>query len=191
MKNKIGLLGGTFDPPHIAHLIIAQEALSALQLDEVWFIPVHTPPHKVREKMADPSERYEMTKRAIANNESFQASAIELEREGPSYTIETIKTLIEMTEDTEFYFIIGGDMAEQLDTWKDIDTLKKMVTFVVAERPGYQGGPGENDGIKYIEVPQMEISSTVIRERCKESKSIRYYVPEEVWNFIEERDLYG
>ncbi|WP_158737490.1 nicotinate-nucleotide adenylyltransferase [Alteribacillus sp. YIM 98480] len=191
MKTKIGLLGGTFDPPHTAHLIIAQEALTALRLDEVWFIPVHTPPHKTREKMADPYERFDMTNKAIKGNKCFQASAIELERKGPSYTVETVKTLKEMTEDTEFYFIIGGDMAEQLENWKRIEELKRMVTFVVAQRPGYETPQNENASIMHIKVPQMEISSTLIRERRYQGKSIRYYVPEEVWEYIEERNLYG
>ncbi|SDH46754.1 nicotinate-nucleotide adenylyltransferase [Alteribacillus persepolensis] len=189
---KIGLLGGTFNPPHTAHLVIAQEALMTLGLSEVWFIPVHTPPHKTREQMASPEERFIMTQKATQHNDKFNVSDIELTRKGPSYTIETVKTLKKQTTDTEFYFIIGGDMAEQLDRWKDIHELKSMVTFVIADRPGFSSHSAhrENESV-HVHVPQMDISSTMIRKRYAAGKNIRYYVADEVWRFIKERDLYG
>ncbi|WP_240376538.1 nicotinate-nucleotide adenylyltransferase [Bacillus piscicola] len=191
MRAKIGLLGGTFDPPHLGHLIIAQEALTALKLDEVWFIPVYTPPHKTRKYMASPEERLEMTKRAVIDNAQFHVSAIELERKGPSYTIDTVKALRAKRPEAQFHFIIGGDMAEQLHTWKDIEELKQMLTFTIAERPGFQAQVRDGDAFQYIEVPQLSISSTMIRQRQEMGRNLRYIVPDSVREFIEERELYG
>ncbi|MFD2625663.1 nicotinate-nucleotide adenylyltransferase [Salibacterium salarium] len=191
MHTKIGLFGGTFDPPHNAHLMIAQEALTVLQLDEVWFIPVYSPPHKTREHMATPAERLEMTEKAIEGNNQFQVSTIELERKGPSYTLETVEALKTAHPETSFYFIIGGDMAEQLHLWKDIEKLKNLVTFAVIDRPGYSIQPIDLKEMKYIKMPQVDISSTVVRERHQSGKNIRYYIPDSVWKFIKEKNIYG
>ncbi|MGY4690381.1 nicotinate-nucleotide adenylyltransferase [Salibacterium sp. K-3] len=190
MTKKIGLLGGTFDPPHHAHLIIAQEALSVLKLDEVWFIPVYSPPHKSRDQMAGPGERLQMTKLAVEENPRFVTSAVELDRKGPSYTLDTVKRLNGQYPGTSFYFIVGGDMAASLPSWKNIDELKERVTFAVIDRPGYTA-PRSGAGMYYIEVPLMDISSTMIRERIRSGGNIKYYLPERVRIFIEEHRLYG
>ncbi|RSL31547.1 nicotinate-nucleotide adenylyltransferase [Salibacterium salarium] len=191
MHTKIGLFGGTFDPPHNAHLMIAQEALTVLNLDEIWFIPVYSPPHKTREYMAHPDERLQMTQKAIADNPQFQVSTMELERKGPSYTLETVDSLKEAYPQTSFYFIIGGDMAEQLHLWKDIEKLKELVTFAVIDRPGYSIQPIDLKEMKYINMPQVDISSSMIRERHRLGKNIRYYIPDSVWAFIKEKNIYG
>ncbi|MFD2704112.1 nicotinate-nucleotide adenylyltransferase [Salibacterium lacus] len=189
MKKKIGLLGGTFDPPHHAHLIIAQEALTILELDEVWFIPVYSPPHKSRDYMAGPNERLQMTKLAAEGNRHFFTSAVELDRKGPSYTLDTVKRLNKEYPDTDFYFIVGGDMAAGLSSWKNIEELMQRVTFAVIDRPGYSF-PKSGERMCYIEVPLMNISSTMIRERIQQGRNIRYYLPEPVRTFIKENKLY-
>lgn len=190
MGRKIGLLGGTFDPPHLAHLIIAEEVRTKLQLDEVWFIPVYLPPHKTRDFIASAEDRLEMVKRAIESNPHFSVSTIELERKGPSYTIDTVKELRGRYPDTSFYFIIGGDMSESLHTWKSIEELKQLVTFVAVERPGFQWQKNSEE-LLCIEIPTVDISSTEIRWRAKNKETIRYFVPEKVRKYIEERSLYG
>ncbi|SFE28341.1 nicotinate-nucleotide adenylyltransferase [Alteribacillus iranensis] len=190
MTEKIGLMGGTFDPPHVAHLLIAQETLSSLGLDEIWFIPANIPPHKTRNHLTTSEDRLQMTQRAVNSNTKFHVCDIEFDRSGPSYTIDTVKEL-KRRHPADYYFIIGGDMAEQLHTWKDISTLNTLVTFVVAERPGYYAGKCEIEGIEHIKVPQLDISSTLIRERCRKGENIRYFVPEDVRDWIRERELYG
>lgn len=190
MSERIGIVGGTFDPPHIAHLMLAEEALHSLDLDEVWFIPVYTPPHKNMKSDSTPEQRLELIKAAVKDHPDFHVSTIEYERRGPSYSIDTIRALKEEFTSSSFYFIIGGDMKAQLHTWKDIELLKKLVTFAVADRPGYFAEKMDEDGIQYIEAPLLDISSTDIRERMRLGKSIRYYVTEEVRDFIEKQGLY-
>ncbi|WP_252311664.1 nicotinate-nucleotide adenylyltransferase [Sinobaca sp. H24] len=190
MSERIGIVGGTFDPPHIAHLMLAEEALHSLNLDEVWFIPVYTPPHKNMKSDSTPEQRLELIKAAVNDHPDFHVSTIEYERRGPSYSIDTIRALKEEYTNASFYFIIGGDMKAQLHTWKDIELLKKLVTFAVADRPGYFAEKMDEDGIQYIEAPLLDISSTDIRERMRLGKSIRYYVTEEVRDFIEKQGLY-
>ncbi|WP_232725406.1 nicotinate-nucleotide adenylyltransferase [Bacillus sp. FJAT-44742] len=190
MAIKVGILGGTFDPPHHAHLMIAQEALTECGLDEVWFIPVNVPPHKQRSSTTSNRQRKEMIQLAINDNPFFKLSTIELERGGPSFTIDTIKQLKKENPSHEYYFIIGGDMAEQLDTWHEINALKKLVTFTVAARPPYKSSPPFQEGILIMEAPQLDVSSTDIRLRVKMGKNIQYLVPDSVREYIKERGLY-
>ncbi|WP_227003984.1 nicotinate (nicotinamide) nucleotide adenylyltransferase [Salicibibacter halophilus] len=133
-------IGRTFDPPHLAHLMIAQESMDACNLNEVWFIPTSIPPHKKNEDMASAEERVEMTRLAINNRDPFKLCTIELDREGPSYTLDTINILKRKYPNDEFYFIIGSDMAVSLHTWNGIEELKKSVTFIVTTRPNYTVG---------------------------------------------------
>ncbi|WP_216828994.1 nicotinate-nucleotide adenylyltransferase [Alkalihalobacterium elongatum] len=188
---KIGILGGTFDPPHIGHLLIAQEVLEQCKLDEIWFMPANIPPHKKTNDVSSINDRIEMVTKAIEGKEQFILSTVELERNGPSYTVDTLKELKTKLPDVEFYFIIGGDMIEQLHTWERIDELFEYVTFVGLQRPGYSQPTMYEDKMKLLTIPQVDISSTDIRERLKKGRSIRYFVPEQVRHFIEERELYG
>ncbi|SDI34845.1 nicotinate-nucleotide adenylyltransferase [Natribacillus halophilus] len=190
MGRKIGILGGTFDPPHLAHLLIAQESMDACQLDEVWFIPTSTPPHKQNEDMATADDRVEMTRLAIADKVTFQLCTLELNRKGPSYTLDTIDILQQKYPGYEFYFIVGGDMAASLHTWNKIDELRKRLTFVVTSRPHYSLETPFEDELVKVDVPEMEISSSDIRERVHKQESIRYLVPEAVRAYIEENRLY-
>ncbi|MFS0861635.1 nicotinate-nucleotide adenylyltransferase [Fredinandcohnia sp. 179-A 10B2 NHS] len=187
--NHIGIIGGTFNPPHIGHLFIASEVLTKLNLSEVWFMPNNIPPHKEHKEYVTNSERVEMLTLAISDQSKFKLQLIELERDGPSYTYETMKMLHIMYKDTTFYFIIGGDMVEYLPHWHNIDELLKIVTFVGVKRPGY-AFPTKYP-ILEVDVPQLDISSSMIRERLKEEGNTMYLLPEKVRNYIEENHLYG
>lgn len=188
---KIGIIGGTFDPPHFGHLIIAQEVLESFCLDEIWFMPSAIPPHKDREDILDANTRLELLKRAIADHPQFSVSTIELERSGKSYTYDTMKQLKERYPDTLFYFLIGGDMIDSLHTWYEIEQLLELVQFIGLRRPGYVSKSRFSERILEIEVPQIDISSSLIRNRIRAGKSIRYFVPEQVRTYIEMGNLYG
>ncbi|WP_335869290.1 nicotinate-nucleotide adenylyltransferase [Bacillus sp. 2205SS5-2] len=188
MRKKVGILGGTFNPPHIGHLIIANEVLEKLGLQEVWFMPNGQPPHKEQLGESSNNQRVQMTQFAIESNPKFQIELLELERSGPSYTVDTMQLLTEKNPDTDFYFIIGGDMVESLSTWYKIDELAKLVTFVGVNRPGYSLTTDLD--ILFVEVPIMEISSSMIRTKRNERKSVKYLVTDPVLNYLEEESLY-
>jgi nicotinate-nucleotide adenylyltransferase len=185
--NRIGILGGTFDPPHMGHLIIAEEVLRALNLDQIWFIPTFEPPHK-HDAYVQVDHRIDMLKLAIEGNNEFLLNTIEIDRAGKSYTIDTIIGLKEAHPEAEFYFIIGADMVEYLPNWYKIDELIKLVKFVGVKRNGYS--VDSSYPIKKVEIPMIDISSTLIRERLQAKKSIKYLVPESVYHYIKENGLY-
>lgn len=186
---KIGLLGGTFNPPHIAHLIMANEVADQLGLDEVRFMPNAVPPHKIKQGDATAEERLEMTKRAIADNPRFKLEPFEIERGGVSYTFETMTLLTQREANVMFYFIIGGDSIDALDTWYHIDELMKIVHFVGVQRPGFFGKTTYD--VELVEAPLIDLSSTIIRERLQTGKTVRYLLPEAVEQYIREEGLYG
>lgn len=185
--NRIGILGGTFNPPHIGHLIIAQEVSQALNLDRIWFIPTYEPPHKNSVEI-NVTHRVELLKLAIEDNDSFSLNTIEIDRAGKSYTIDTIHMLKETYPETEFYFIIGADMVEYLPNWYKIDELMSLIQFVGVKRPGYR--LKSNYPIMEVDVPMVAISSSAIRERVQKNKSIQYLVPDSVHTYIKEHGLY-
>ncbi|WP_042146041.1 nicotinate-nucleotide adenylyltransferase [Paucisalibacillus sp. EB02] len=184
---RIGILGGTFDPPHIGHLIIAQEVLDSLQLEEVWFIPTYEPPHK-HEARLQVKNRIEMLQLALAGNGLFQLNTIEVKRAGKSYTYDTMITLKEQYPDSDFYFIIGADMVEYLPKWYKIDELINLVSFVGVKRTGYT--LETMYPITEVNIPLVDISSTLIRKRLRENKSIQYLVPDSVHTYIKEHGFY-
>ncbi|MED1607466.1 nicotinate-nucleotide adenylyltransferase [Cytobacillus kochii] len=185
---RIGILGGTFDPPHLGHLIIANEVLHAKDLDEIWFMPNQEPPHKKKSYFLSNEDRVALLRRAVSDHPQFQIELVELERKGPSYTVDTIKILHEREKDTKFFFIIGADMVEYLHKWRDIDYLLDLVTFVGVKRPDYQ--LTTKYPVDYVEIPEIGISSTLIRERMQNGKTIKYLVPENVRTYMEENHLY-
>ncbi|MFC0473426.1 nicotinate-nucleotide adenylyltransferase [Halalkalibacter kiskunsagensis] len=188
---KIGLFGGTFNPPHLGHLLFAQEVLVAYELDEIWFIPVNVPPHKESDDLASNQDRVDMLIGATDENERFHVNTIELEREGPSYTIDTMKQLIQLYPKDQFFFLIGGDMIEYLPKWERIDELIKLVTFIGVKRPGSSVGTTVYASkVRLLEMPQVELSSTTIRQRVQEGKPITYMVPKVVETLVKERALY-
>jgi nicotinate-nucleotide adenylyltransferase len=186
---KVGILGGTFDPPHYGHLIIANEVLSTLQLDEIWFMPNQEPPHKKKSESIKNEERLQMLELAICGNTAFRVETIELHRQGPSYTVDTMKMINDQYSNHQFFFIIGADMIEYLPKWHKIDELIKLVQFVGVERPTYSS---QTDyPVLYVDVPALDVSSSMIRDRVKNGKTIRYLLPDPVIQYIEEKHLYG
>lgn len=185
---KVGILGGTFDPPHIGHLIIANEVLHAKKLDEIWFMPNQEPPHKIKSRAVTNSQRVEMLKLSIESTTAFRVETIELDREGKSYTYDTMKLLNETYPHHDFYFIIGADMVEYLPKWYKVQELLEIVQFISVNRPEYQL---ETDyPVQYVKVPEINISSSLIRERVKEGETISFLVRDEVKRYIEENRLY-
>ncbi|MEK8129366.1 nicotinate-nucleotide adenylyltransferase [Paenibacillus filicis] len=192
---KIGLMGGTFDPIHIGHLLAAQSVSEELGLDEVWFVPTNVPPHKAQSKGAAPHQRLEMVRLAIEGYDRFRATAIELEKGGVSYSIETVLLLRSEYPEHEFYYIIGADMVRYLPKWVRIGELAKLVTFVGLQRPGFDAGldllpPDIRASVRLASMPQIELSSTRIRERRAAGLPVRYMVPDQVNHYIEVNRLY-
>ncbi|MEH7178825.1 nicotinate-nucleotide adenylyltransferase [Neobacillus vireti] len=186
---KVGILGGTFDPPHYGHLLIANEVLSELNLDEIWFMPNQEPPHKQKSESVENIDRLQMLELSIEGNPAFKIEKIELERLGPSFTVDTMKILNERFPEHQFYFIIGADMIEYLPKWHMIDELIELVQFVGVERPKYSS---ETEyPITYVDIPAFEVSSSMIRKRVEQGRSVRYLLPDRVIDFIRENHLYG
>lgn len=186
---KIGILGGTFNPIHIGHLILAEEAREKLGLDKVIFVPTFLPPHKDNSNIAPASDRLTMIKLAIEGNKYFIVSDLEIKRNGRSYTIDTINEFKEKFGSDDLYFIIGSDLLKYLEEWKDLNEIIKIVKFIAATRPGY---PLEKipSYINTLPIRAVDISAFEIRECVKENKSFRYLLPERVYNYIKKRGLY-
>lgn len=198
---KIGVLGGTFDPIHYGHLIIGEQARDELRLDEIIFIPTGNPAHKEESNVSDAEIRYEMLELAIKGNKDFRKSSIEIDRQGKSYTIDTIKQLKRQYNRDEIYFLIGEDSLFQLETWHKFMELKEECNFVVCRRYIRNENKIRNK-IKYmkdkynmdiylLDTPIIEISSTKIRDLFSQGKSIKYLLPEEVESYISENNIYG
>lgn len=192
---KIGCMGGTFDPVHIGHLLAAESAKEAAKLDEVWFVPTSIPPHKPQPG-TDAQTRCEMLKAAISSNPAFRLETIELEREGASYTIDTVIALQAREPDAQFYWIIGSDMVGDLPNWRKVDELADRITFIGLERPDQPANDAElppllRRRLLRAAMPPLGISSTDIRRRLKDGRSIRYLVPEAVHDYIRRNDVYG
>ncbi|WP_252502886.1 nicotinate-nucleotide adenylyltransferase [Sporosarcina sp. Marseille-Q4943] len=186
---KIGLLGGTFNPPHIGHLIMANEVKHALQLDEVRLMPTSIPPHKADPSDATPEQRLRMVELAVSGTPGLTASSYEVDRGGVSYTYDTMKALKKQEPDTEFHFIIGGDMIDMLHKWYKIDELMKIVTFVGVGRPGTVGET--QYPITMIQIPEIDLSSTVIRNRLQTGGTIQFLVPDDIETYIRQEGLYA
>lgn len=186
---RVGIFGGTFDPPHYGHLIVAQEVWHACSLDEIWFMPSGQPPHKNR-PVTDVRHRVKMIHLAIADHPAFRLSLFECRRRGPSYTYDTIKALKSAYPGLLFHFIIGGDMAEDLPRWHRARDLISEVPFISVRRPGYSTkAPFETDW-QELEIPGLEISSTMLRRKFARGEPTRYYLPKRVRQYIEEHRLY-
>ena len=186
---KVGLLGGTFNPPHNGHLMMANEVLHALDLDEVRFMPNALPPHKFARHDASDEERLEMVKRAISPYPYFSVESYEVEKGGVSYSYKTLSAMCIREPNVKFYFIIGGDMIDSLHTWYCIDELVKLVQFVGIKRPGTEATT--EYPIIMVEAPQIDLSSTLIRERLATGGTVTFLLPEAVETFIREEGLYG
>ena len=197
---KVGIMGGTFDPIHLAHLIIAEEAKTKLDLDYVIFIPTGNPWMKTERAITSAADRAEMVRIAIKSNVGFRLSTIEVDRQGPSYTIDTLEALLEqLGRETRLFLILGWDSLAEIDRWKAPYHIVKMSTLVAFPRLGYAKPdilileatlPEISRRIVFFEAPYIGISSTDVRQRLAEGISIRYLVPEEVEKFIYRKNLY-
>lgn len=197
---KIGIMGGTFDPIHNGHLIISEYIRESLDLDEVIFIPAGQPPHKNNNIVTSSHHRYNMTKIATNNNPYFRVSDIEITNREASYTYNTVKNLKNENNGNDYYFIIGADSLFNLETWYKFKDLTKLVSFALWERTGYFRDDildrikyltnKYHTNIYYVEGPTIEISSSQIRNRLKSNRSIRYFLPNDVIEYIMENNLY-
>lgn len=186
---KIGILGGTFNPIHIGHLILAEEAREKLKLDRVIFVPAFLPPHKDNADIAPALNRFAMCKLAIKGNKYFLVSDMEIRRNGRSYTIDTIEELRRQYLNDELYFIIGSDLLKYLAEWKDLVEIIKIVKFIAATRPGY---PLEKipDYITKLAIRAVDVSAFEVRDCIKNNKSFRYLVSDRVFDYINKKHLY-
>ncbi len=195
---KLAIMGGTFNPIHIGHLVCAEEAVSQFELDQVLFMPTGLPPHKEIRKGVSSEARFQMCMIATRDNPLFEVSRYEINREETSYTVDTIRHFRRQQPETDLYFISGADAILEILEWKDPDELLSMAMLIGATRPGYPldriSGNLEKflqaKKVKIMEIPGIGISSTMIRDRVSEGKSIRYLVPEGVRRFIYEEGLY-
>lgn len=193
---KAGIMGGTFDPIHTGHLIAAETALEAGGLDEVWFIPTASPPLKPNAPGASAENRLEMVAAAIHDRERFRVLDVELRRGGVSYSVDTVKTLLEQHPEHSFAYIIGSDRINDLPNWHRIGELAGLVTFIGLARPGTVARPellpeDLRSRITFAEMPAIGISSTDLRERLSTGRSIRYLVPDAVHDLIRRQGWYG
>ena len=198
--NRIGIMGGTFDPIHVGHLAIAEAVREEFSLRQVLFIPANIPPHKQGRRIVPADKRLAMVKLATADNAAFTVLDIELKRNGPSYTVDTLDELRRNAPPTdEFYFITGTDAADELATWYKPTEILAKCHIVVTSRPGVEFDPdklagdlgtGVYEKVHRLTTPRLEISSTDIRRRLAAGRSVRYLLPEAVRKFIYQEGLY-
>lgn len=200
---RYGILGGTFDPPHLGHLVLAQEVYARMALDRVWFLPAREPPHKANKTVSSAAERLAMVEQAIASDERFAVSTVEFERPGPSYTVDTLRDLRALWgADTWIVLILGWDMLEYLPKWYDpAGVISHANQIAAAHRPDFVASesdisrleerlPGLRAKLALVPAPQLAISGTEIRARVAQALPVRYLVPDAVALYIEERSLY-
>lgn len=197
---RLGILGGTFNPPHIGHLVCAQEAHDQLGLDRVVLMPAARPPHK--RVAADPGAeaRCELCRRAVAGDERFAVSRLELDRPGESWTVDTLRTLRDEHPQDDLIFIVGGDMARSLPTWREPEAVLELATLAVAERAGSERedirgelrglGATARERVRFFDMPRIDVSSSLVRERVATGRPIRYLVPDAVAAAIAQNGWY-
>ena len=200
---RLGIFGGTFDPVHFGHLALAEECLAAANLDELWLVPAASPPHKGGKKLSRFDQRKEMLELAIAGNEKFKVEPMEADRPGPSFTIDTLEEIHKRKPNDELFLIIGGDSALEFSTWKDPAKIASLATIIVRIRPGvimpteqeFISRLGKELGVppKVIFVsgpPYLDVSSSLLKERVSNNKSVRYLLPRAVEIYIQQKKLY-
>jgi nicotinate-nucleotide adenylyltransferase len=194
----IGILGGTFNPPHMGHLVMAQEALDQLELDRVVLMPVAIPPHKEADEDPGARARVDLCRLAVAGDERFEVSTVEVDRGGASFTVDTLRELHDLEPEHELTFIVGGDMAHSLPAWREPEAVLALATLAVAEREGVRREDiarrldplHDGDRVVFFDMPRIDISSSNIRRRVAEGRPVRYLVPDAVNEAIVERGLY-
>ncbi len=183
---RLGIFGGSFDPVHVGHLAIALAALQTVPLDEVLFVPARRSPLKEQGPVASEEDRYAMLVRAIGDEPRFGLSRIELDRDGPSYTVETLE---ELKEQGELFLIVGSDALAELPRWRSPERIRELATVLVARRPGVPD-PDPSSGARVFDAPCLDISARELRARASRGLSLRYLVPDGVWQHIEHHGLY-
>jgi len=191
MTRRVGLLGGTFDPPHLGHLVVAECARVELGLDEVRLLVAGDPYQK--STTSSPAQRVAMVRAAVAGDEHLAVDAREVERPGPTYTADTLAELSAEEPDVAWYFVLGEDAAAGLSTWKRVEEAFALARFVVVTRPGHDAPDDRTlpDAILHLEVPQLEVSSTELRQRFATARATRYLVPLAVDDYARSHALYG
>jgi nicotinate-nucleotide adenylyltransferase len=192
-KKKLGILGGTFDPIHVGHLVLAEQVREKLQLEQVIFIPCASPPHKTGHELSPAAQRFEMTELALKGNARLSVSDIELKREGLSYTVETLRKLRERHKDSEIYFLTGSDVLDEITTWREPEEIYRLAKIVIGVRPGFdQFDPQDRFAKKsvIVRITGVDVSSTEIREKVRKGESIKYLVPSDVEEYIKRENLY-
>ncbi|MGT2906748.1 nicotinate-nucleotide adenylyltransferase [Streptococcus dentiloxodontae] len=187
-RRQVGILGGNFNPVHNAHLLVADQVRQRLGLDQVLLMPEYEPPHVDKKGTIDEKHRLKMLELAIDGVEGLAIETIELERKGISYTYDTMKILTEAHPDVDYYFIIGADMVEYLPKWHRIEELVELVQFVGVQRPKYKAGTSYP--VIWVDVPLMDISSSMIRDRIASGCVPNYFLPKAVLDYIKEEGLY-
>jgi len=196
---RLGILGGTFNPPHIGHLICAQEAHAQLELDRVVLMPAGVPPHKQVEADPGPEARYALCEAAIAGDERFDVSRLELDRPGRSFTVDTLRALHDHRPQDDITFIAGGDMARSLPSWREPEALLSLATLAVAERAADKRDAiaaaiaplNGSERVRFFDMPRVDVSSSLVRERVAAGRPIRYLVPDAVAEAIAQNDWYS
>ena len=194
----MGILGGAFNPPHIGHLVCAQEALLKLELEKMLFIPVGEAPHRQIEQDPGPEARQRMCELAIEENERFELSRVELKRSGPSYTSDTLRELHEQLPGAELLLVLGSDQAANLSRWHEPEAVLELASVAVVERTGTHREAAAvkiasikgAHRVRFFHMPPIGVSSTLVRNRARQGKPIRYLVPEKVAEYIEKNGLY-
>ena len=195
---RLGLFGGTFDPPHFGHLLVAQEVAEWLSLDRLLFLVAGLPPHKLGDVLSPPPIRVEMARAAVAENPLFGVSEVELDREGPTYTVDTLRHVRTAHSDAELFFLLGADQLAEFHEWQESEGIAGLATLVAVGRDGMDPdhlspvdlGSGKELKFMSLDVTRVDISSSEIRARVRDGRSIRYLVPEAVRRIIETHRLY-
>jgi nicotinate-nucleotide adenylyltransferase len=195
---RLGLLGGTFNPPHLGHLVMAQEAFDQLGLDRVWLVPVALPPHKAPQGDPGAAWRARLCELAIAGDGRFEVSRIEVERGGTSYTVDTLRALHDLHPGHELTFIVGGDNAFGLPGWREPREVLRLARMGIAERQGvvredlarHLEGLGAAERLAFFDMPRMDLSSSDVRRRVADGRPIRYLVPDGVADAIAAEGFY-
>lgn len=188
---NVGLFGGTFDPPHLGHLVAAQDACTVLSLDRLLFVPAAIPPHKQHLSVSPAKVRLEMLQAAVAGNESFQVSTVELERQGPSYTVDTLRELSARLPHGRFFLLLGHDQVRDLPTWREPEEVARLATVCMLTRAEMPENYENSLVRQVVPVTRVDVSSTLIRRRLAQGQAIQYLVPAGVEAIIRRERLYS